>query len=67
MVDFSLERLQREVKRRCDVVGRAPQRCLHDRLVTAVIVEAHDEWAVAQRRYLSEASKAGLRQTDPAD
>jgi transposase-like protein len=58
-----LERLHREVKRRCDVVGVFPNDAAIDRLVTAVIVEAHDEWQVTDRRYLSETSMARLRQT----
>ena len=61
-----LERLHREIKRRCDVVGVFPNDTAIDRLVTAVIVECHDEWAVAERRYLSETSMARLRQPDPA-
>lgn len=56
-----LERLHREVKRRCDAVGVFPNDAAIDRLVTAVIVETH-EWAVTERRYLSETSMAPLRQ-----
>ena len=55
-----LERLNAEIKRRTRVVGIFPNDASIARLVTAVVVETHDEWAVAERRYLSEDSMAKL-------
>jgi putative transposase len=34
------------------------------RLITAVVVDTHDEWQVAERRYLSEESMVALAAID---
>jgi putative transposase len=55
-----LERLNKEVKRRTDVVGVFPNPEALLRLAGAVLVEAHDEWQATDRRYLAEATMALL-------
>jgi transposase-like protein len=63
-----LERLNKEIKRRTDVTGVFPNPEALLRLAGAVLVGAHDEWQVSDRRHLSEGSMALLAQrSDPAE
>ncbi len=58
-----IERLNREIKRRPDVVQIFPDRGSVTRLIGAILLEQHGEWHYGERRYLSETSMRRLTET----
>jgi transposase-like protein len=64
--DHAIERLNKEIKRRTDVVGIFPNDRAVVRLVGAILAEQNEEWQIA-RRYFSAESLAKLHPAPSSD
>ncbi|MDO9714195.1 transposase, partial [Paracraurococcus lichenis] len=62
----TLERLDKEVKRRADVVGIFPSEASIIRLIGAVLLEANDEWQM-QHRYMGVEAMAEMLSPAPTN
>lgn len=65
-VSIPLERLNKEIKRRTNVVGIFPNEAAVTRLVGTLMLEQNDEWAIT-RRYMTPETVAAICDSDPME
>jgi putative transposase len=61
-----LERFNKEIKRRTNVVGIFPNDAAIVRLVSSQLREQQEEWQLERRRFFSEATMAKIPETEEA-
>ena len=60
-----MERVNKEIKRRTNVVGVFPNDDAVFRLIGAIFAEQHDEWQTSDRRYLTKNNVTTLELDQP--